>query len=57
MPAPNKPVFTVAEYADQIAAGWPPLTEQGRAELAWVLTPVVRTLAARTPKRRPRRAA
>ena len=60
MPATKTPAVTADEYADQIAAGWPPLTEQGAAELARVMTPVVRELAASTrpaKRRTPRRAA
>lgn len=37
--------ISVEEYADQIAAGWPPLSEEGRAKLSRVLVPVVRAVA------------
>lgn len=54
--------ISVADYADEVVAGWPPLTDAGKADLARILTPVVRELAAkkaaakapalRTPSRR-----
>jgi hypothetical protein len=53
-------VPTIAEYAAEIAANWPPLTEDQKAELARALAPIAIEVAARralAARKSPRRAA
>ena len=49
--------LTIAEYAEQIATGWPPLTAEQKAELSRILSAALPKPVATSQQQHQRRAA